>query len=203
MTTNRLIDIHQTRLTPSDMFSPSAQPWTPEPEPKWPSRSCTGRSSRSCSPSGRTESWGSSNTWNMKMWATFQTLRTVFPSSLLKMRDKRWPPPVWFPSAGDRPVGRVHCRPLPGQTPRFVSLTWHQPCAQTQHDIKVVRVFLYVMFSFLIPKLPGDAVHGDGPGEGAEAAAAVRRKDPVFGLSDAPRSEGGGLCSGHTLSAAC
>lgn len=55
----------------------------------------------------------------------------------------------------------------------------------------------------LVPKLPGDAVHGDGPGEGAEAAAAVRRKDPVFGLSDAPRSKGGGLYSGRTLSTAC
>lgn len=59
------------------------------------------------------------------MWDTFQTLRTVFSSSslLLKTKDKRWSPPVRFLSAGDRLVGRVHCRPLSGQTPRLVSAT--------------------------------------------------------------------------------
>lgn len=48
-------------------------------------------------------------------------------------------------------------------------------------------------------KLPGDAVHGDRPGEADEAAEAVRREDSVSGVSDAQRVEGGELYFDRTL----
>lgn len=63
-----LLPVHNSHALTSPLFLPSAQPWTPGQGSKWPSRSCTDPSSRSSSPRGPTGSWGSSSTWNMKMW---------------------------------------------------------------------------------------------------------------------------------------
>lgn len=70
--------------TPFGVFLPSAQRWTLEQEPKWPSRSCTDLSSRSSSPSGPTESWGSSNTWDMKMWDTAWSVQLSWEAQALR-----------------------------------------------------------------------------------------------------------------------
>lgn len=85
--------------------------------------------------------------------------------------------------AGDRPAGRLHRRPLPGQIPGFVGRFFS--------DL-IPRSPLIDLKKSFSPKLPGDAVHGDGPGEADEDAQAVGGQDSVFGVSDAQRLEGGG-----------
>lgn len=47
---------------------------------------------------------------------------------------------------------------------------------------------LMQFFFFFFFKLSGDAVHGDRSREADEAAETVRRKNSVFGLSDAQRA---------------
>lgn len=111
----------------------SAQRWTPEQEPKWPSRSSTDLSSLRSSQSERTGSCGFSNTWNMTMWGSGPLWITTVKSTgiwspfILNNEPRAYKEHIshfsstnflvlhFSSHAGDRPVRCVHRRPLTGQ----------------------------------------------------------------------------------------